>query len=74
MPRRNPELIIWRVLHRVPERKLAISIYWGRGTKAKQKAERTFATVTRTNGTIGLYRGIFPVKLRQANKLPKIME
>lgn len=68
MPRRDPSKTIWRVLHRVPGKTLAQTIYWGRGEKAQQTAEQKYKTVRRRSGRIGLYRGIFAVHTRVADK------
>lgn len=72
MPKRDPERTIWRVAQ-ITSSKGGYTqlIYSGIGTPGRLAAERKYATVTRKRGRIGLYRGIFPVKMRPANQLPK---
>jgi len=63
----NLENIIWRVLQNVPGEDFVYPIYSGRGEEARQKAEKIYNTVIRDTGRIGLYKGIYPIKTREAD-------
>ena len=72
---------LWRVIHYMPgvdsldlykqKEERLVDIYSDRGEEARIKAEEIYNSLTRTRGEIGLYRGIFAVKMRKADKLPK---
>ncbi len=63
---------IWRVLHLVQGQPYARTMYSGRGEQAKKIAEQKYGTIMLEKGRIGLYIGIYPMKIRRAYKIPKV--